>query len=137
MQIGSLAKLLLGATLALACSGPSLDLPTRPAASWSLELEPHIDDEIVPLLFRGRVRAATGLEPRARRLFPPPGSAKHGVAVVCDTRIEPSAEELKLAPGDSSLVSDASMAFAGAGCLTLSVQGELRESLVSAPRLGG
>src|SRR5204863_456244 len=37
------------------------------------------------LAFRGLgtlrvVRAETGLEPRARRLFPPPGSAKHGVA---------------------------------------------------------
>ena len=58
MRAGSWAKLLLGATLGLACTGPSLDLPTRPAASWSLELEPYIDDQTVPPLFRGRVRKA-------------------------------------------------------------------------------
>jgi len=213
MRVRSWAKPLLGAALALACSSPSLDLPTRPAASWSLELEPQVDDRSVPLLFRGRVRRApetgvpwlfrgelsdyyeralkrgdlpsalreravplrfwrdgedcwlqpatwlepeasyalafrgfgtlrvvraeTGLEPRARRLFPPPGSPKHAVAVVCDTVVEPSTDELKLAPGDLSLASDAGTAFAGADCLTLSVQGELHEPLVSAPLLGG
>jgi hypothetical protein len=209
MRVASWAKLLCGATCGLGCTGPSLDLPRQPEASWSVELEPHVDEQGVPLAFRGRVRRAptfgepwlfrgelsayyeravargdipaalreravalrfwregedcwvqpsVWLEPDAsyslafsgvgtlrvvraeataapqlRRVFPSPGSPKRRVAVVCDTRGEPLPEQLKLAPGDLSLSVAPAMGVAGAGCLTLTVQGELPEAAVSSP----
>jgi hypothetical protein len=213
MRVLGWAKLLWGGALALGCAGPSLDLPHEPQARWSVELEPLLDEQSVPLAFRGRVRQApevgepwlfrgelsayyeralkrgdipaalreravplrfwregedcwlqpsvwlepaksyalafagvgtlrvvvaqTTPEPQLRRLFPPPSNPKHGVAVICDTRGEALPEQLKLAPGDLSLLVAPATGLAGAGCLTLSVQGELSEPVVSSPLLAG
>jgi len=213
MRVGSWAKLLSGAGLALACSGPSLDVPSRPQPVWSVELEPRIDEQTVPLLFRGQVqhaprtgepwlfrgalsdyyeralkrgdvpaalreravplrfwrdsddcwlqptawleantdyalafagigtlrvlRSATTPEPRARRLFPPPGSPKRSLAVVCGAMRDPLPDELKLAPSDLSLSVVPGMALPGAGCLALELRGQRSAPLVSAPLLAG
>lgn len=46
------------AAAALGCEGPSLDVPGRQDAPWSLALEPSSDDGSVPLIFRGEIHGA-------------------------------------------------------------------------------
>jgi len=213
MRVGSWAKLLSGAGLGLGCSGPSLDIPSRPQPVWSVELEPSIDGQTVPPLFRAQVqhapvtgepwlfrdelsdyyeraikrgdvptalreravplrfwrdgddcwlqptawleantnyalafagtgtlrvlRSETTPEPRARRLFPPPGSPKRSLAVVCGAMRDPLPDELKLAPSGLSLNVVPGMGLPGAGCLALALHGQRSEPLVSAPLLAG
>lgn len=43
---------------ALSCSGPDLELPAAPKATWSLELGPSDASERVPAVFRGHVQHA-------------------------------------------------------------------------------
>jgi hypothetical protein len=53
-MVGERLLLLLGVMLA-ACSGPSLDVPVSQQASWSVELEPLIEPDVVALNFRGKI----------------------------------------------------------------------------------
>lgn len=201
---------LLVSASALACGGPSLDLPGERPNGSQLELLPSADSGAAPLLFRARaVNAPTGepwlirgevsdyydraiarselptalreravplrfwregqdcwlqpldwlapdesytlaftgvgaveslhtssvAQPRARRLFPPAGSAKHRVAVLCDMHgIELA--PLWLEPGAVPLT--ASMSPGGgmmAGCLLLTAERALEQSAVSLPQL--
>jgi hypothetical protein len=196
--------------LALACGGPSLELPAERPRGSQLELLPSADSGAAPLLFRARAvnapigepwlirgeisdyydraiaraelptalreravplrfwregsdcwlqpldflapdesytLAFTGVgaveslhtsslaQPRARRLFPPAGSAKHRVAVYCDmqgTELPP----LWLEPGAVPLKSSASPGNAMmAGCLLLTAERALEQSAVSVPEL--
>lgn len=74
---------------------------------------------------------------RSRRLFPPPGSAKHGAAVVCDLGGDELPSPLLLEPGSVSVVASAGMAGQTAGgCVTLRLERSLTESAVAPPRVG-
>jgi len=71
----------------------------------------------------------------ARRLFPPVGSAKHRVAVLCDMDVE-SPEGLALEPGSVPLALDSGMAGVRLpGCVTLTATRELTTSAVAPPNL--
>jgi hypothetical protein len=81
---------------------------------------------------------AVASERRVRRLFPPPGSRKHLVSVVCDVdaaalpspfTLEPGGIAVRAAPGMAGQPSE--------GCVTLQVEAALTEAVVSPPRLGG
>jgi hypothetical protein len=80
---------------------------------------------------------ATG-EPPARRLFPPAGSPKHRVAVICDAPGESPPQALVLEPGGALLRTSAGIAgLPMADCITLTVDAELAEPVVSPPLLAG
>lgn len=55
MRIGVWPKVVLLGSGMLACSGPELELPAAPRASWSLELSPSDVMGRVPAAFRGHV----------------------------------------------------------------------------------
>lgn len=216
MHAPALVSLLTILTLALACSGPSLDVPSRPQDQATLELAPAREAGVAapsfrarlhqapaagePWLFRGelssyyehalgrgdlpealRERAVplrfwrdaadcwlqpltwlepdetytlgwsgrgalgsfevqAGSEPRASRLFPPAGSAKHRVAVVCDMNedapltalslsLEPGAVPLRAVPGVGGV--------ARPGCVTLIAERDVSELAVSSPLVAG
>ena len=103
-------------------------------------LEP---DATYTLAFRGVgvlrvVRAEQGDAVRARRLFPAAHRPKHGVAVVCDAGDARLPSALSLEPGGISLRAAPGVAgLSRAGCVTLTVDGELTESAVAPPALPG
>ena len=79
------------------------------------------------------IRAAAGA-PLARRLFPPAGSRKHRVSVLCMDNTASAPDTLALEPGAVTLrVSPGIAGTPGDGCITLQVDGKLSESVVTPP----
>lgn len=101
----------------------------EPDASYSLALTG------VGVVLVAQTRA--GAEQQSQRLFPPPGSSKHRVAVVCELDGEESFSPLPLEPGTATVLSSPGMAGQPAsGCITLHVDGSLTEPAVAPPLLG-
>lgn len=104
-------------------------------------LEP---DETYTLAFGGVGRlqvlhTQSGGERRASRLFPPAGSSKHQVAVLCDAGegVDELDTELTLEPGGVPLLARSGMAgLALPGCVTLSAKRLFSEAAVSPPNWG-
>jgi len=74
----------------------------------------------------------------ARRLFPPIGSHKYRVSVLCDLADEGPWSPLTLEPGGIALRAASGMAGQiSPGCATLQVEGALSEAVVAPPLFGG
>lgn len=112
------------------------------ADCWLQPLDWLVPDETYTLAFTGvgaleSLRTSSLAQPRARRLFPPAGSAKHRVAVLCDMHapavdlsplwLEPGAVPLSLSAGPGGGMME--------GCVLLSAAHPLEQSAVSLPQL--
>lgn len=110
------------------------------ADCWLQPLDWLLPDESYTLAFTGfgaveSLHTSSLAEPRARRLFPPVGSAKHGAVVLCDMQTVELAP-LLLEPGAVPLVASAMPGGTPmAGCLLLTAERPLERSAVSPPRI--
>jgi hypothetical protein len=114
------------------------------ADTWLQPLVPLETDVTYTLAFTGlgvmqALRAvAQPSEAPLRRLFPPPGSEKHRISVLCDVPDDALPHSFALSPGDSSVeIASGVAGLPGAGCATLSLRGELAEPAVAPPVLAG
>jgi hypothetical protein len=74
----------------------------------------------------------------ARRVFPPAGSHKYRVSVLCDLPDEGPWSPLTLEPGGIALRAASGMGgHVSAGCATLQVEGALTDVVVAPPLFGG
>lgn len=109
---------------------------------WLQPVNWLVADETYTLAFVGIGRlqvlhTQAGEERRAFRLFPPPDSSKHHVAVLCNAGDMPEAARLTLEPGGVPLVVRSGMAGqALPDCVTLSADRPLSDSAVSPPNWG-
>jgi hypothetical protein len=107
---------------------------------WLQPLDWLTPDETYTLAFTGvgaveSLHTASVAQPRARRLFPPVGRAKHRAAVFCDMQAIDLAP-LWLEPGAVPLAASANLGGAMmAGCVLLSAERSLEQSAVSPPQL--
>lgn len=110
------------------------------ADCWLQPLDWLAADEDYTLAFTGfgaleAFHTSSAAQPRARRIFPPPGSAKHRLVVLCDMqasellplRLEPGAVPLAVTPSAGGPIM--------AGCVTLTAERALESAAVSPPQL--